>query len=966
MLDCEIDFECEKPISNNGEKKYIIYNIKKYCDWLTKKINEDYEMVSLEKLKKLLEKKQGYHFRCDPKKKYILYGDVDHYKKGFNKFKELYIPFMKEYYDIEINDEDIMYTSNKGKEGSYHYSVPKYNCTASKQKEMNGNFFKKHADEFYNKIDNEISIDRGVYTTRFFRYPNQLKENKKDSEHIIKKGEIIDFIVEHIPNNSINVETKKYIDIEKLPIIKSISKNRIIKDPVTISTINNINNTNNTNSIIENIQIDKKSIDEFGTLGEDNKFEYTIDDIEKLIGMLNISRCNDYNDWLNVGFCLYNINKNYMLIWDKWSRLDNNYEEGCCEKKWKTFRKKENLLTIGSLLLWAKTDNPNGYEDYMQSKKREVMILSKYPNDKIVMCESKKVGNSAIYTKIKTGKCLIKGCVHEDMKESMYIEMIDKFMTIKCRHDDCFGLTYYPNGHLSMTKNEMNIFYGNVTININNNNENELLEFGELKLYDDNELNKLLTNCLNDGSKHGNCADVLFYMYKNMYNYGEDDNWYKFDGNKWKNIGKKNMELRKRIKTDLVKCYKEILKDHIKADDEKKWSYLYGSMKSLEDTQFKNNIMTELIESYVTEKNSNRDFVKKLDKNRTIIGFENGVYDLEKFEFRKGLQEDYISMTTGYNYNENYTEHKDELMRFLEDILPDKLERDYMLRYLSTALVGNTLELFTVMTNANGRVGRNGKSKLIELLGQSFGEYFASIKSQIFTRPCPDANSPDPGLLNLINKRIVVASEPAKGEKLNVGFIKFITGRDSATLRNCHSNDMVEFTGNFVTLLACNTIPDCDDIDGAFSKRLRCVNFPMEFVDNPVGENQKKINVNINKNFNNWRQDFMLLLLEEYKIYIRTGELRVTDEILKWTNQYKENTDMYLQFLNECTEESDEHISMKDLYDEFKRWFRNNDPNCKIPSNRIFVPCISKYKEIKHVRIYDQSLRGIENLKLKE
>jgi len=78
---------------------------------------------------------------------------------------------------------------------------------------------------------------------------------------------------------------------------------------------------------------------------------------------------------------------------------------------------------------------------------------------------------------------------------------------------------------------------------------------------------------------------------------------------------------------------------------------------------------------------------------------------------------------------------------------------------------------------------------------------------------------------------------------------------------------MVEFTGNFVTLLACNTIPDCDDIDGAFSKRLRCIHFPMEFVDNPTNENQKKINVNINKNFSNWRQDFMLLLLEEYKMY---------------------------------------------------------------------------------------------------
>ena len=75
---------------------------------------------------------------------------------------------------------------------------------------------------------------------------------------------------------------------------------------------------------------------------------------------------------------------------------------------------------------------------------------------------------------------------------------------------------------------------------------------------------------------------------------------------------------------------------------------------------------------------------------------------------------------------------------------------------------------------------------------------------------------------------------------------------------------------------------------------------------------------------------------------------------------------MYLQFLNECTEESEEHTLTKDLYDEFKGWFRNNNPNCKIPSNRVFVPCINKYKEIKHVRIQDQSLRGIENLKLKD
>jgi phage/plasmid-associated DNA primase len=109
---------------------------------------------------------------------------------------------------------------------------------------------------------------------------------------------------------------------------------------------------------------------------------------------------------------------------------------------------------------------------------------------------------------------------------------------------------------------------------------------------------------------------------------------------------------------------------------------------------------------------------------------------------------------------------------------------------------------------------------LVELLKSTFGKYFGAVQSQMFTRPRPDANSPDPVLLNLTKKKIVIASEPEKNNKLNSGFIKFITGRDSTTLRNCHSNDMIDFKPNFVTFLICNDIPDCDDIDNAFSKRL--------------------------------------------------------------------------------------------------------------------------------------------------
>lgn len=374
--------------------------------------------------------------------------------------------------------------------------------------------------------------------------------------------------------------------------------------------------------------------------------------------------------------------------------------------------------------------------------------------------------------------------------------------------------------------------------------------------------------------------------------------------------------------------------------------------------------MIELIEAYTTERNSRRDFVRNLDKNRKIIGFENGVYDLEKLEFRKTEPEDNISMTVGYEYRDLYSEKKGELMRFLEDILPDKLERDYLLTYISTGLVGNRLELFTILTNNNGR---NGKSKLIELLGHTFVEYFASIKSQIFTRPCPDANSPDPGLLNLLKKRVVVASEPAKGEKLNVGFIKFITGRDSATLRNCHSNEMVEFRGDFITLLVCNNIPDCDDIDIAFSKRLRCINFPNQFVDNPKKLNERKIIVNINENFVDWKYDMMILLIEHYKKYLTENKLTATEEILKWTNMYKENTDVYLQFLNEHTiesEDEEDRLHCSDLYEIFKGWFKNNNPTTKVPNNKMFVDGLRKHKTIDKIRIEELVRLGITKILL--
>jgi P4 family phage/plasmid primase-like protien len=832
-----------------------------------------------------------------------------------------------------------------------------------------------HWEEFLEENDKEepdtvkaISGSGGIHL--YFKYSDELDDIKSSSKCFDPDYDIDirtnggNIIVP--PTSYFNKNLDKQVEYKWE---KSIFDNELKKFPTWMKKIL-LKKNNNTNKEkkslkqfigakdkdiveIKNVDVDVQ-IDE-----EDKSLNFSIAEISSLLDMLNINRCNNYNDWINVGLCLHNINDKYLLLWENWSKLSDKYEDGKCEENWNKFKKNKEGLNIGSFLFWAKNDNTNKYDEFMKNKKFGSLIKLKYPNENLILGEKKKVNDKISYVNLHNKDCLIKGGKHNDMDVSMYIDISGNLMSIKCRHPECFGKTYPCEHAISLTKNEL-IVANNENVNIYiNHPEEELVEFQQIDIYEDPQLNELVFNSLNGDASQ--LADIIYYYHEDDFIYGEDDEWYIFENHKWKNVGKKNTNLRFDIQPKLKKLYSKLLNYYKENEyDKNKIKSLKNIIKSFGETMTKNNIITELSDIFTMKKNPQRDFIKKLDANNNLIGFNNGVYDLSKFEFREGRPDDYITLSVGYDYKDKHTDKYDDLLQFLQDIQPNKEERDYMLTYLSIGLIGNLLELFTILTGS----GRNGKSKLVELLKTTFGDYFGSVQSQMFTRPRPDADSPDPGLLYLAKKKIVIASEPEKNSKLNSGFIKFITGRDSSSLRKCHSNDMVDFTAKFITLLICNDIPDCDDIDNAFSKRLRCINFPTEFVNEPKKDNQKKIDVKINENFDYWCLDFMLLLIEYYKNYVKTHELKATTNILKWTNQYQENTDLYLQFLNENTEENtDGHIHCSTLYETFKYWFKNNNPNTKIPSNKEFVNNLKKYKNILPIKIEGKSNLGIKNLK---
>ena len=77
-----------------------------------------------------------------------------------------------------------------------------------------------------------------------------------------------------------------------------------------------------------------------------------------------------------------------------------------------------------------------------------------------------------------------------------------------------------------------------------------------------------------------------------------------------------------------------------------------------------------------------------MDTNTDLICFNNGVYDLNKREFRKGLPSDYISISTGSDFpNPENNENISNIKNMLKLIFPDKDIRNDVLIKMSKYLI---------------------------------------------------------------------------------------------------------------------------------------------------------------------------------------------------------------------------------------------------------------------------------------
>jgi P4 family phage/plasmid primase-like protien len=361
-------------------------------------------------------------------------------------------------------------------------------------------------------------------------------------------------------------------------------------------------------------------------------------------------------------------------------------------------------------------------------------------------------------------------------------------------------------------------------------------------------------------------------------------------------------------------------------------------VNNLKTVPFKKNVMLEASDLF-----RDQFFLERLNKNKWLICFNNGVYDLQQNKFRDGEPNDYISVKMNVNYREDFTLDSPAVQmaeRFFVQIFPDESLRRYFLAIQSEIFVGsNTNKIFMIWTGE----GDNGKSVTTDIFEKMLGPYSVKLPTSLIIGKRTQSSSASPELERLGNGvRFATVQEPNSSDQINTGIMKELSGNDKFYARGLHKNP-IEVHPMFTPVMICNKPPNISNsqYDEAVWNRVRTIPFESTFprdssiVPHTEEEQIKKKIFPRDPNFADKIPD-MLEGVAYYLLHIyRTKskeDMREPDKVMQATNNYRKANDVFRAFLDEKIQYSEgAKIYLSNIYNIFKEWYRNSIPNGLVP-----------------------------------
>jgi hypothetical protein len=325
------------------------------------------------------------------------------------------------------------------------------------------------------------------------------------------------------------------------------------------------------------------------------------------------------------------------------------------------------------------------------------------------------------------------------------------------------------------------------------------------------------------------------------------------------------------------------------------------------------------------------DILPWIWNSKPIVAFTNGVYD-PITGFRNGLREDYLTMSTGYEYTDIVNEDiQYRILKTFKDSLMSNEEEycvlEYLLVFMAKSLFGNKQQKFIIELGK----GANGKSLTNQFLLNVFGHYGHLADPTLLTGERGKSNQACPEIVSLEHKRFVYAEEPER-TKFNTSKIKELTGLHKVRGRNLYENDRdIYLNANF--LMSCNQVPDLKDtICGGVKRRFVFINFPYQFkYGGHVNfmSNERQADIHIENDFHTleYIQQMALILIKMYESFPDYNFDKLPKPILETTTKQLEYNQKILLWFDNELQPSEKHIMM------YSDWVHRYTLWCKMEQN---------------------------------
>jgi len=356
--------------------------------------------------------------------------------------------------------------------------------------------------------------------------------------------------------------------------------------------------------------------------------------------------------------------------------------------------------------------------------------------------------------------------------------------------------------------------------------------------------------------------------------------------------------------------------------------------------------------SRLTKYCTDTDFENKLNSNPTLFPIRGGrVIDLATGLVRDRKQSDFFTFESPVGVTEDIAFGQ----KFFLDLAKNNGELAVHMACLCYYfLTGHTFDRGIYQFIGEGM---NGKSTLISILEILLGPLSMVGEKRAVIKDVKHGNrndGPQPFILAMKNKRLVVVSETDEGDRLNSGNIKMLTGGDTISGRKLFSNLIESFTMTAKIVVCTNYKLEFHVEDQAVKDRVKFIPF-----ENRFEKNQRYMD-DIKKNVDGKLDSIFSYMVNVGRKIVQEQKLTTSVEVEKKTLEVFKELDIVQQFIEEkCLVGSEEYCATSELYDAFKNYCIENRKDADSKPKFFSIIHNKKFEKEKNKRFSNGSRKDV-------